>query len=476
MVEPLGLADPAEISGYVLRGKLGEGGMGSVYLSHSRGGQPVALKVIRQEFAQDPEFLRRFAREVQAARRVQGAYTAAVLDSSTEGPQPWLASAYVPGPSLARAVFEHGPLSLRTVLLLTAGVAEALQAIHAVDVVHRDLKPTNVLLAADGPRVIDFGIARSTDATALTGTDMRLGTPAYMSPEQAEGKPVTSALDVFALGLLAHFASTGGHPFGEGGGHALLYRIVAQEPDLAECPEPLRPLIARCLAKEPTDRAALSEIIEECHRIAAAEGTTLTRGEDWWQPAPVASPVAECMSQHLVASLPPAPPSYRPTAKDGQPQEPAARDPRLPYEPGAADPQETYEAASSGLRGVPEAASSGLRGVPEAASSGLRGVPEAAPSGLRQVPEAAPSGLRQVPEPVAFAPSPTGLAVPPTMSAAGRPQDDARAGASHPPLGRSNPRPGGTERQLKIIAVAVALVVVAVIVAGLLNELGILES
>ncbi|WP_371579943.1 protein kinase [Streptomyces sp. NBC_01314] len=456
MVEPLGPADPAEISGYVLRGKLGEGGMGSVYLSHSRGGQPVALKVIRQEFAQDPEFLRRFAREVQAARRVQGAYTAAVLDSSTEGPQPWLASAYVAGPSLARAVFEHGPLSLRTVLLLTAGVAEALQAIHAVDVVHRDLKPTNVLLAGDGPRVIDFGIARSTDATALTGTDMRLGTPAYMSPEQAEGKPVTSALDVFALGLLAHFASTGGHPFGEGGGHALLYRIVAQEPDLAECPEPLRPLIARCLAKEPTDRAALSEIIEECHRIAAAEGTTLIRGEDWWQPAPAATPVAEGASQHVAAtSLPPAPASYRTTAKDDrQPQAPAARDPRLPYEPGAARPQETYEAAPSGLRGAHEPA----------------------PSELRQLPEPVASGLRQLPEPAAFAPPQTGLAAQATASAAGRHQDDARAGASHRPKGRSNRGPGGAGRQLKIIAVAVALVVVAMVVAGLLNELGILES
>ena len=440
--------------------------MGSVYLSHSRGGQPVALKVIRQEFAQDPEFLRRFAREVQAARRVQGAYTAAVLDSSTEGPQPWLASAYVPGPSLARAVFEHGPLSLRTVLLLTAGVAEALQAIHAVDVVHRDLKPTNVLLAQDGPRVIDFGIARSTDATALTGTDMRLGTPAYMSPEQAEGKPVTSALDVFALGLLAHFASTGGHPFGEGGGHALLYRIVAQEPDLAECPEPLRPLIARCLAKEPTDRAALSEIIEECHRIAAAEGTTLTRGEDWWKPAPAATPVAEGASQHVpAASLPPAPVSYRPTAKDDrQPQAPAARDPRLPYEPGAAGPKETYEAAPSGL------------GAHEAAPSGL-GAYEAAPSGLGAH-EPVASELRQLPEPAAFAPPRTGLAARATTSAAARHQDDARAGASHRPRGRSNRRPGGAGRQLKIIAVAVAvaLVVVAMVVAGLLDELGILES
>ncbi|MPY51896.1 protein kinase [Streptomyces sp. K1PN6] len=336
MIEPLGPGDPAEISGYVLSGKLGEGGMGSVYLSHTRGGQPVALKVIRREFAQNPEFLRRFAREVQAARRVQGAYTAAVVDSSTDGPQPWLASAYVPGPSLARAVFEHGPLPLRTVLLLTAGVAEALQSIHAADVVHRDLKPSNVLLAADGPRVIDFGIARSADATALTGTDVRLGTPAFMSPEQADGKPATPALDTFALGLIGYYASTGGHPFGEGDGHALLYRIVARQPDLTACPEPLRPLIARCLAKEPTERPALSDIIEECHRIAAAEGTTLTRSEGWWRPTPAAEETAQQ--------------SATPSAKEHvrQAQEPAVPDPRRPYEPTALDQRRTVLTPQAG--------------------------------------------------------------------------------------------------------------------------------
>ncbi|MFF8918903.1 serine/threonine-protein kinase [Streptomyces sp. NPDC015032] len=332
MVEPLGPGDPAEISGYMLRGKLGEGGMGSVYLSHTRGGQPVALKVIRREFAQDSEFLRRFAREVQAAYRVQGAYTAAVLDSSIDGQQPWLASTYVPGPSLADAVLEYGPLPLQTVLLLTAGVAEALQSIHSVDVVHRDLKPSNVLLAADGPRVIDFGIARSAEATALTGADVRLGTPAYMSPEQAEGKPATSALDIFTLGLIAYFASTGGHAFGEGDGHALLYRIVARQPDLSACPEPLHPLIARCLAKEPRERPALCEIIDECHRIAAAKGMTLTRGEGWWRPVTTARD-----SAGAAGSLPSVRPSYRPAAP-GSPQayEPNALDPRLRFAQQAA--------------------------------------------------------------------------------------------------------------------------------------------
>ncbi|MFF9572028.1 protein kinase [Streptomyces sp. NPDC014685] len=364
MFEPLGPGDPAEISGYTLRGKLGEGGMGSVYLSHTRGGQPVALKVIRREFAQDPEFLRRFAREVQAAHRVQGAYTAAVLDSSVDGQQPWMASAYVPGPSLADAVLTHGPLPLRTVLLLTAGVAEALQSIHAADVVHRDLKPSNVLLAADGPRVIDFGIARSAEATALTGTDVRLGTPAYMSPEQAEGKPATSALDIFALGLIAYFASTGGHAFGEGAGHALLYRIVTRQPDLAACPEPLRPLIARCLAKEPGKRPVPSEIIEECHRVAAAKGTTLARGEGWWRPVTAAED-----STAPAGSVSSAQPSYEPTA----PEAPQAYEPEPPqaYEPNALDPRMYFAQQAAPARFVPQ---------PSAPHSGRSGGPVAVPA------------------------------------------------------------------------------------------------
>ncbi|WP_314177974.1 serine/threonine-protein kinase [Streptomyces winkii] len=312
--------------------------MSSVFLSHTRGGQPVALKVIRQEFAQNPEFLRRFTREVEAARRVQGAYTAAVLDSSIEGPQPWLASSYVAGPSLAHAVREHGPLPLETVLPLVAGVAEALQSVHAVDVVHRDLKPSNVLLAADGPRVIDFGIARATDATALTGSNVLLGTPAYMAPEQAEGRSAGPALDVFTLGLVAHFAATGEHPFGEGEGHVLLYRIVAQEPDLAACPEPLRPLLVRCLAKDPDERPTPSDVIDECHRIAAAEGTTLARRQGWWLPAGV----AEEMPQHAVTHLASGDAPYADAAAPDAPRAGAGTtaNPPLPHVPTAPATQE----------------------------------------------------------------------------------------------------------------------------------------
>jgi serine/threonine protein kinase len=265
--------------------------MGSVYLSYTRGGLPVALKIIRREFADDPEFRRRFSREVQAARRVQGAYTAAVLDSSTDGPQPWLASAYVAGPPLSTAVREHGPLPMGTLLKLAAGAAEALQSIHAAGVVHRDLKPSNVLLASDGPRVIDFGIAWSADATAVTGTGVRVGTPAYMSPEQALGRPTGPALDIFPLGLIIFYAATGQHPFGEGGGQELLYRIVSGTPDLTLCPEPLRPLVESCLAPDPTERPDPEEIIATCRRLAEAEGSQLERDNGWWLPQALADDV-----------------------------------------------------------------------------------------------------------------------------------------------------------------------------------------
>ncbi|MBN0048046.1 protein kinase [Streptomyces actuosus] len=285
MVQALGPGDPAEIAGYRVRARLGAGGMGVVYLCYTPGGQPVALKVIRQEFAQDAEFRRRFTREVQAARRVQGAYTVPVLDSQTAGPHPWLATAYTPGPALSTAVSTYGPLPPLTVLQLTAGVAEALQSVHAAGLIHRDLKPSNVLLAFDGPRVIDFGIARAMDATALTGTDERLGTPAYMAPEQVSGREATSALDVFALGLVTFFAATGKHAFGEGPSHALLYRIVAETPDLRDCPEQLRELTARCLAKEPAERPTPSQVIEVC-REQAGEGR-LERDSRGWLPFPV---------------------------------------------------------------------------------------------------------------------------------------------------------------------------------------------
>ncbi|MDT0310565.1 serine/threonine-protein kinase, partial [Streptomyces sp. DSM 44917] len=308
---PLGPGDPREVAGYRLQARLGSGGMGTVYLSYTRGGQAVALKVVRGEFADDPEFRRRFEQEVRAARRVQGVYTVPVLDSNTEGAAPWLATAYVPALSLSDAVRAHGPLPLESVLLLVGGVAEALQSIHAAGVIHRDLKPGNVLLAGDGPKVIDFGIARAADATALTGTDVRVGTPSYMAPEQITGTSATPATDVFALGIVTHYAATAAHPFGEGTAHGLMYRIVQEPPDVSAAPEALRGLIHACLAKDPAQRPTPAQVIDACR--ALSPGRMLQR-RDSWLPAPVASEVTRLINARPPTALPATPPPPPPAA------------------------------------------------------------------------------------------------------------------------------------------------------------------
>ncbi|WP_098898996.1 serine/threonine-protein kinase [Streptomyces sp. st77] len=307
--QPLKADDPAVVGGYRLAAVLGAGGMGKVYLSYTPGGRPLALKVIRAEFSEDPEFRRRFQQEVRSAQRVQGLYTAPVIDSDTEGAQPWLATAYVPGPSLAHAVARHGGLPLRSVLLLTVGVAEALGVIHGAGIVHRDLKPANVLLAADGPRVIDFGIARAADTTALTGTGVSVGTPAFMAPEQAAAGTVTPATDVFALGQIAAYAAIGAPAFGEGPSHAVLYRIVHEDPDLSRLPDELRPLVSRCLSRDPADRPALADIIRMCHEISPEP---LRQGEDWL-PQEVAGSITERLRMPAPAPTPPPQPSAAPT-------------------------------------------------------------------------------------------------------------------------------------------------------------------
>ncbi|MEE1783405.1 serine/threonine-protein kinase [Streptomyces sp. SP17BM10] len=289
LYQPLQPDDPAEVGGYRLHARLGAGGMGRVYLSYTPGGRPVALKTVRPEFAQDTEFRWRFAQEVTNARRIHGLYTAQVIDSGADDDVPWLATAYVPGPSLQQVVREHGALPARTVLLLMGGIAEALQAIHGAGVVHRDLKPANVLLAADGPRVIDFGIARAADAVALTGTGFRIGSPAFMAPEQALGRPVTPATDVFALGSLAAYTAGGTQPFGEGPETTVLYRVVNEQPDLGRVPGDLHALLLRCLAKQPEDRPTPAEIIEAARNHPAAGGGL--RFADDWLPTQVSTDI-----------------------------------------------------------------------------------------------------------------------------------------------------------------------------------------
>ncbi|QLH21052.1 WD40 repeat domain-containing serine/threonine protein kinase [Streptomyces sp. Rer75] len=267
---PLGHGDPAETGPYRLEGVLGAGGMGRVYLGRTPAGSAVAVKVVHREYAGDASFRKRFEQEVAAARRVQGLYTVPVVDADLQADEPWLATAYVPGPSLQQAVADGEPLSVDATLGLTARVAEALQSIHAAGVIHRDLKPSNIILTGDGPKVIDFGIARAADVTSVTATGMRTGTPAYMAPEYIRGQSVTEAGDVFALGGVAHFAATGRLPFGGGADHGVIYRVLEHAPDLDGCPEPVRGIAARCLEKDPAKRPTPAEVIELCRRVSEA--------------------------------------------------------------------------------------------------------------------------------------------------------------------------------------------------------------
>jgi eukaryotic-like serine/threonine-protein kinase len=280
MMQELQPGDPQLIGPYRLRGRLGAGGMGRVYLGLSPGGRAVAVKVIRADLAQDPEFRARFRREITVARKVSGMYTAPVIDADVDGPVPWLATAYVLGPSLADAVSEHGPLPAASVLALAKGLAEGLSAIHAAGVVHRDLKPANVLLAEDGPRVIDFGISRAVEASALTHTGLVVGSPGFMSPEQAEGREVGPSSDIFSLGAVLAFAATGQGPFGTGSTPALVYRVVHSAPNLDQLPPEVRPLVERCLAKDPAQRPAAAQLLAGADAAHPATG---------WLPDPVTS-------------------------------------------------------------------------------------------------------------------------------------------------------------------------------------------
>ena len=261
-VEPLAGDDPQQVGGFRLQARLGAGGMGRVYLGYSPGGRPVAVKVVHPDLARDPEFMQRFRREVAAAQAVSDAYTAAVVGAGPDDSPPWLATTFVPGPPLADLVAKSGPLPEDAVWRLAGGLAEALQAIHAQGLVHRDLKPGNILIAADGPRVIDFGISRTTSGTVVTATRMTIGTPAYMSPEQAQGQTVGPTSDIFSLGSVLAFAATGVSPFGGGEAFAVGFRVVHGEPDLSRVPASLRPVIDSCLLKNPQGRPALGQLME----------------------------------------------------------------------------------------------------------------------------------------------------------------------------------------------------------------------
>jgi serine/threonine protein kinase len=279
-VDPLAAEDPRQVGGFRLQARLGAGGMGRVYLGYSPGGRPVAVKVVHPDLARDPEFMQRFRREVAAAQAVSDAYTAAVVGAGPDDSPPWLATTFVPGPPLATLVAQAGPLPEDAVWRLAGGLAEALQAIHAQGLVHRDLKPGNILIAPDGPRVIDFGISRTTSGTVVTATHTTIGTPAYMSPEQAQGLAVGPASDIFSLGSVLAFAATGVAPFGGGEAFAIGFRVVHGEPDLTRVPPPLRPVIDACLEKDSAARPDLSDLVQAVAAGSAAH-PDITPGKFW---------------------------------------------------------------------------------------------------------------------------------------------------------------------------------------------------
>jgi hypothetical protein len=326
-MEPLAPGDPQQVGVYRLRFRLGSGGMGRVYLGFSPAGRAVAVKVIRPEFARNPDFVRRFGSEVRAAEAVSGAYTAPVVAAGPDDDPPWLATVFVAGPSLSDVVAEAGPMPEPAVWRLAGGLAEALQGVHARGLVHRDLKPANVLLAADGPRVIDFGISRALEGTAITATSMTVGTPAFMSPEQAQGRPVGPPSDVFSLGSVITFAATGAAPFGGGEPLATVYRVVHAEPDLSGLPAPFRDLVTSCLAKDPASRPTLTEVMEAVVTGSAAyPGASVT---NFW-PEPVAGLVTS--RQDSVRAQVPASAGFAATEAPA-PHEPTAAGTPAPHEP-----------------------------------------------------------------------------------------------------------------------------------------------
>ncbi|WMX45588.1 bifunctional serine/threonine-protein kinase/ABC transporter substrate-binding protein [Streptomyces roseicoloratus] len=279
-MQPLRKADPSTIAGYRLLGRLGAGGMGVVYLARTAGGALAALKLIRAEHAADPGFRARFRREAATAERITGRWVVRVLGADPEAREPWLATEFVPGPSLVEAVDAHGALPEPAVRALGARLADALHDMHEAGLVHRDVKPGNVLLALDGPRLIDFGIARVTGATALTATDAMIGTPGFLAPEQARALgagEVGPASDVFSLGCVLAYALTGRRPFGTGGVAAVVYRTVHEEPDLDGLPDSLLPLVTACLAKDAADRPTAAE-------VRAALGPASGPAGDWLPP------------------------------------------------------------------------------------------------------------------------------------------------------------------------------------------------
>ncbi|MER6468791.1 serine/threonine-protein kinase [Streptomyces collinus] len=311
------------IGGYLVERKLGEGGMGTVFLARTRGGRAVALKVAKAELAADPVFRERFRSEVEAARAVGGFHTASVVDADVDGDPLWLATAYIPGPTLAARLAAQGAMDEAQLRALAAALAEALESIHSCGLVHRDLKPGNIVMADDGPRVLDFGIARAAESTRLTATGTAFGTPGFLAPEQALGHDVGGAADVFALGAVL-VAAAGGSAWGEGTPMGLMYRSVHEPPDTSAVPAGLVEVVTACLAKDPAARPTPAELLDRLTGEPAAPA----------RPDPPSHPPA-------LTTAPPAPtpPTHAPAAPSTPPHSAAppaapATPSHLPASPG----------------------------------------------------------------------------------------------------------------------------------------------
>jgi eukaryotic-like serine/threonine-protein kinase len=287
---PLQQTDPARVGRYRLVARLGAGGMGVVYLAETPDGQPVAVKVLRPELADNPEFRTRFGREVTALTRIQGMCTVRVIEADTEAPKPFLVTEYADGPSLSEYVDAHGPLDPQMLYGLATGLAEALTAIHAAGIVHRDLKPSNVLLTAAGPKVIDFGIAQALDTTSLTRTGITVGSAGFMAPEQIMGRAGTAA-DIFTWAVTVAFAAAGKAPFGAGASDAIMYRIMHAAPDIGAVPPGLLPLVEAALAKDPQARPSAPQLLAQLTSTAARKSagyenpTQTILAQNWHAPA-----------------------------------------------------------------------------------------------------------------------------------------------------------------------------------------------
>jgi hypothetical protein len=337
-VDPLQAGDPGQIGPFRLLGRLGEGGMGRVFLGVSTGGRRVAIKVVHPHYASAPEFRERFAREVANARQVGGFHTAAVVDADPGADPPWMATAYIPGPSLAEAIARNGPLDQAQVRQLGAALAEGVAAIHACGLIHRDLKPGNVILADDGPRIIDFGIAKGADTAALTGSNTVIGTLRYMSPEQLHAQELTPQSDIFALGTVLAYAATGHDPHDGPSIPALITSILTGPPNLEPLTGDLRDIIGSCLAKNPGDRptpAALLAVFSP----AAAE--TRQAAYIWPPPQPATDPAALPSLVHAARPELPTTQAPSPDNAPGTGPDPAAQEMKIPFQPSAVAPLAT---------------------------------------------------------------------------------------------------------------------------------------